>query len=170
MQDRVQDLLIQLSALTELPMPQFRDAIIEAMCDLTESEVAYFYASDMSEEYLTLMGYSKTVMEACQVVTKPALYHVSETGMWGDAVRERQPIITNDYAHSARPSKKGIPQGHVPLIRHMNVPVMVDDRIVAVVGVANKATDYTEDDVYNLNDLMTNVWYEFQEAMYAAIG
>ncbi|MFP4323139.1 MAG: GAF domain-containing protein [Anaerolineales bacterium] len=169
MQQHVYDHLVHLSTLTDLPMPQFRDAIIEAMCDITASEVAYFYASDLDGEHLTLLGYSKSVMQACQIVDKPAVYHVTETGMWGDAVRERQAIITNNYATTSRPSKRGTPEGHVPLIRHMNTPIFEGDSIVAVVGVANKPTDYTAEDVENLQDLMANIWMEFRDALWAAI-
>ncbi|HNV71344.1 MAG TPA: PAS domain S-box protein, partial [Candidatus Ozemobacteraceae bacterium] len=50
------------------------------------------------------------------------------------------------------------PEGHAPLVRFMTVPVFKGDAIVAVVGVANKSSDYDESDVLQLTLLMDSVW------------
>lgn len=164
----VQQSLQRLSTMVEKPMSDFRDAIISELCRLTDSEIAYFYAADLSEQYLTLLGYSKSVMESCMIVDKPGVYKVAETGLWGDAVRERQPIITNDYANSTRSSKRGYPEGHVTVRNHMNLPVFAEGRIVSVVGVGNKSGDYTLDDATKVEQLMNGVWEHFQEALWEA--
>ena len=39
-------------------------------------------------------------------------YSVDEAGVWVDCVRERRPVIHNDYAALAH--KKGMPEGHAP--------------------------------------------------------
>lgn len=169
MNEQVKAALDRLMAQPEHRMPPFRDAIIAEMCGITESPIAYFYATDLAEEHLTLLGYSKTVMQACQIVNRPSVYRVAETGLWGDAIRERGPVIENDYLNSTRASKRGYPKGHVDLIRHMNLPVFEGDHIVAVVGVGNKATPYTMTDADNLEDLMTAIWREFENALYTAV-
>jgi len=66
-------------------------------------------------------------------------------------------VITNDYA-APNPLKKGYPQGHVAVARHMNVPVFEGRRIVAVAGVGNKAEPYDESDVRQLTILMQGMW------------
>lgn len=160
--------LQHLSTLVDQPISEFRDAIIEALCALTESEIAYFYATDASEENLTLLGYSKSVMENCAIVQRPGVYRVADTGLWGDAIRERKPIITNDYPNSKRPSKRGYPEGHVHVQSHMNLPIIVDDRVVSLVGVGNKRTPYTLDDAARVESLMLGIWEHFQEALWQA--
>jgi GAF domain-containing protein len=40
----------------------------------------------------------------------------------------------------------------------MSVPIFVDEKIVAVVGFANKEKDYDENDVANIVILMSGVW------------
>jgi two-component system, OmpR family, phosphate regulon sensor histidine kinase PhoR len=169
MNPNVEQALVNLDQLTDRPMPEFRDAIIEQLCQITDSKIAYFYATDMDEEHLTLLGYSKQVMDGCMIVDPENVYRVDETGLWGDAIRERQPIITNDYVGSMRPSKHGLPEGHVPVINHMNLPVFGDGRIVALVGVGNKDGDYDDTDAQNVSDLMHNIWEYFQEALWAAV-
>ena len=71
-------------------------------------------------------------------------------------------MITNDYA-APNPYKKGIPQGHVHLVRHMNVPVFDGDRIAIVAGVGNKETDYDQSDVMQLQLLMDGLWRLLQK-------
>jgi hypothetical protein len=40
----------------------------------------------------------------------------------------------------------------------MNVPVFVGVKIVAIAGVGDKDTDYTEEDIDALNDFMKEAW------------
>jgi PAS domain S-box-containing protein len=54
--------------------------------------------------------------------------------------------------------KKGYPTGHPELNKLLEIPVFIDNKIVAVVGVANKAVDYSDFDVDQLTLLMEMVW------------
>ena len=69
----------------------------------------------------------------------------------GGLLPHAEPVIHNDYANLAH--KKGLPEGHAPFVRDLGVPVLRDDRVVAIIGVGNKATDYTQDDVLVLQSL-----------------
>ena len=91
------------------------------------------------------------------MIDKPIVYPVKDTGLWGEAIRQRKAVITNDYAAS-NPLKKGTPSGHVHLTRHMNIPLFDGGRIVAVAGVANKAGDYQDDDIRQLTLFMDGMW------------
>ncbi len=104
-----------------------------------------------------MFAWSRSAREVCRVPDKPVVYAVATTGLWGEAIRQRKPIITNDYS-APNPYKQGVPEGHVELRRHMNVPVFDGPRIVAVAGVANKAEDYDESDVRQLTLLMSGMW------------
>lgn len=88
---------------------------------------------------------------------KPIFYPVEKTGLWGEAVRQRRPVVTNDY-QAPNPAKKGYPEGHPRIVRHMNVPIMDGGHIVMVAGVANRSTDYTDQEVSALTLLMQGLW------------
>jgi GAF domain-containing protein len=53
-------------------------------------------------------------MAECAVAKPPTCYELDKTGIWGEAVRQRRPIIVNDF-QAAHPLKKGCPEGHVQL-------------------------------------------------------
>jgi PAS domain S-box-containing protein len=114
------------------------------------------FASE-DESVLTMHAWSQEAMRQCAIGAKPLTYEVAHTGLWGEAVRQRRPVITNDYA-APNPLKKGTPEGHVHVLRHMNVPILDGGRIVIVAGVGNKNEDYDEDDVRQLKLLMEGMW------------
>jgi len=149
--------LVQLSEMTGAPLREITDFAMESGVKLTRSTIGYLAFTNEDETVLTMHSWSKTAMAECAIADKPVVYPVETTGLWGEAVRQRRPIITNDY-QAPNPAKKGYPEGHVQVTRHLNVPVFDGDRIVAVAGVGNKGTDYDETDVIQLRLLMDGMW------------
>lgn len=134
------------------------DRALEEALILSDSAIGYIYMYDEESRILTFCAWSKSVMSSCSVMdASVSVFELDNTGLWGEAVRQRKPVVTNDYS-AENPLKKGLPAGNIPLVRHMAVPVSRSSRIVAVVGVANKETDYTENDVRQLQLLMDGVW------------
>ena len=89
---------------------------------------------------------------------RPLVYPVAETGLWGEPLRRRSPIIVNAYADADTPAKKGLPGGHVPIHRFACVPVFDGTRIVMIAGVANKDAPYDDTDLRQLVLLMSGMW------------
>jgi PAS domain S-box-containing protein len=133
------------------------DSAVEGSGAVTESPLGYLAFLNEDESELTMYAWSKSAMEECALQEKPLIYRTDQTGLWGEPVRQRRPVITNDYA-APGPLRKGYPKGHPEIIRHMSVPVIDNDRVVLVAGVANKASDYTDEDVQNLLVLMQGLW------------
>jgi PAS domain S-box-containing protein len=149
--------LWKLSQMTEATMREITDYVLDEAVNLTNSQIGYLAFANEDETVLTMYSWSKTAQDQCAIVDQPIKYPVKTTGLWGEAVRQRRPIITNDYA-APNPYKKGYPEGHVPLQRHLNIPVFDGDHIVAVAGVGNKAEPYGESDVRQLTLLMEGMW------------
>lgn len=149
--------LVQLAQRQDAALSEITDFALEEGVRLTGSTVGYLAFMNEDETVLTMHSWSKTAMKECAVTDKPLVYPVETTGLWGEAVRQRKPIITNDYL-APNPLKRGIPEGHVAVSRHMNLPVFDGDRIVAVAGVGNKEKPYDESDVRQLSLLMNGMW------------
>ncbi len=137
------------------------DFALEEAIALTNSKIGYVYFYDETKKEFILNTWSKEVMKQCTIAEPQTVYHLDKTGIWGEAVRQAKPIIVNDF-QATHPLKKGYPEGHAPLYKYMTVPVFSDDRIVGVVGVANKETDYDFSDVRQLTLLMDSVWKIFE--------
>ncbi|MFA5675288.1 MAG: HD domain-containing phosphohydrolase [Christensenellales bacterium] len=133
------------------------DYVLHEALKLTESQHGYIYLYDETTEEFTLNSWTKGVMKVCAVADKKLKYQLSNTGLWGEVVRQGKPIVENNYKGD-NPFKGGLPKGHVKLKNFMSVPVIMDGSIVAVVGLANKPADYDENDVYETTLLMSGVW------------
>jgi PAS domain S-box-containing protein len=136
----------------------FLDFVLHEAIRITHSKIGFIYEYDEETEFLTLNSWSREVHEACKVEDKKREYKLSETGLWGDVVRFRKPLIVNDYEQTVCPHKKGVPKGHVSLHNFLSVPIFIDDVIVALIGVANKDDDYVESDMKQLQILTQGAW------------
>jgi len=154
--ERMQTLL-RLNQMTGASLKEITDFALEEAVRLTRSKVGYLAFVNEEQTIMTIYSWSKEAMRECRMENKPIVYEVSRTGLWGEALRQRKPIITNDYT-ADNPFKKGLPDGHVPLRRHMNVPVLVGSRVVVIAGVGNKAEEYDQTDVQQLTLLMEGMW------------
>lgn len=130
---------------------------MEKAIELTGSKIGYIYLFNEQTNKFTLINWSREVMAQCKVTEPQTEYDLEKTGIWGEVVRQRQPIILNDFT---KPNQfvKGTPQGHVALERWCAIPVIYDGKIVATLGVANAEYDYKQEDVEMLTQLMDGVW------------
>jgi signal transduction histidine kinase/ActR/RegA family two-component response regulator len=133
------------------------DFTLDEAISLTDSRIGYIYHYSEERRQLVLNSWSRDVMDLCSVVSRQTVYDLDQTGTWGEAVRQRRPIVVNDF-EAPHPLKKGYPPGHVILERFLTVPIFDGDQIVAVVGVANKTAPYGDVDVLQLTLLMDAVF------------
>lgn len=136
---------------------EFLDYALNEAIKITQSKIGYIYFYNEDRRQFILNTWSKDVMKECTITNPQTCYELDKTGVWGEAVRQRKPIVLNDF-QADHPLKKGYPEGHAHLNKFMTVPVLKDDTIVAVVGVANKSVDYDETDILQLTLLMDAVW------------
>ncbi len=125
--------------------------------ELTESMVGFFHFVEEDQETLSLQAWSTNTLEnMCSANGVGMHYSISEAGVWVDCVRERNPVIHNDY--KGLKHKKGLPEGHAPIVREIVIPVIRGSKIKAILGVGNKRTDYTARDVEIVDDLANLLW------------
>jgi len=149
--------LLTLSHMIGASLHDITHFALEAAVRLTGSTIGYIAFVNEDESVLTMHAWSQSAMDECQIREKPLIYPIESTGLWGEAVRQRVPVITNDYT-ADNSQKKGTPKGHVQLLRHLSVPVFDEDRIVVVVVVGNKNGNYGSSDVRQLELLMSGMW------------
>jgi PAS domain S-box-containing protein len=149
--------LLKLNQMTEASLKEITDFALEEAVRLTRSKLGYLAFLNDDETVMTMHSWSKAAMGECAIIDKPIVYPVVTTGLWGEAVRQRKPVFTNDY-EAPNPLKKGYPAGHVRVLRHMNAPIFDGRKIVIVAGVGNKDDAYDESDLRQLTLLMQGMW------------
>jgi diguanylate cyclase (GGDEF)-like protein/PAS domain S-box-containing protein/putative nucleotidyltransferase with HDIG domain len=162
-QKQLQKMLVRHEILVEVLNRSFAttqeqlDYALHRALELTESTYGYIYFYDEQTEELTLNSWTRGVLDECAVAQPQTKYHLIHTGFWGEVVRQRKPILSNNFK-ADHPLKKGYPKGHVQLYNFMSIPVFVEEKIVAIVGMANKRGDYDDNDLFELTLLMAGIW------------
>ncbi len=131
--------------------------VLDEAINITGSKIGFILDCDVQTRQFLLNAWSKGVMAECTMEIKPEIYPLDSAGIWAEAVRQKKPIVINDYS-ADNLLKKGYPEGHIAIKRYLGIPIFKNQDIIATVGVANKDSDYTEIDVLQLTLLMDAAW------------
>ncbi|GEM_PF-7094109 len=118
---------------------------IDMAVDLLESKAGFYHFVDEELGTIKLVQWSMGTKEVCKVPQLVSDYKIDEAGIWVECIKTRNPVIHNDYA--SLEEKGGLPQGHFPITRDLEIPVISNDKIVAILGVGNKEIPYDAIDV-----------------------
>jgi PAS domain S-box-containing protein len=141
-----------------LSLDQVMTLAIDGVVELTGSAIGFYHFVEPDGKSIVLQEWStRTKEEFCKAEGKGLHYAPDEAGVWVDCVHQKAPVIHNDYA--SLPHKKGLPEGHAPVVRELVVPVMLGEQVVAILGVGNKETDYTEEDAEAVSYLADVTWH-----------
>ena len=130
---------------------------LDEIGQLTHSPIGFLHFVESDRKTLSLQAWStRTLEEFCSAEGKGAHYPIEKAGVWVDCFHEKRPVTHNDY--SALPHRKGLPDGHPPVIRELLVPIMRSGRVVAILGIGNKPEDYTQQDIGVASYLADVAW------------
>ena len=124
--------------------------------DLTGSRISFIHFVNEDQQSIELVTWSRrTIDEYCDVAFDTH-YPVRQAGIWADALRQRKPVVFNDY--NACPHRCALPEGHAALRRLISVPVIEGTRVVMITGVGNKAEDYSAFDIETMRLISSEIW------------
>ncbi|WP_321325329.1 EAL domain-containing protein [Thiomicrorhabdus sp.] len=124
---------------------------------LSSSSISFIHALDPKNKNIQFLAWShNTLKNYCHIENYEDHYPVSKAGIWAEAVRQKQPVLINDY-HSYV-GEKSLPNGHVVLHRMISVPVIEHDQVVLIAGLGNKDTDYTQEDINVFQLVLNEIW------------
>jgi signal transduction histidine kinase/DNA-binding response OmpR family regulator len=131
---------------------QIADYVLEQDIKLSRSQVGAIGFLDKNEKIITWRtGAARDLDLECPGI------RTENAGTWADAVRRRKPVISNDI--SSDPAyAEGLPFPNVELRRLISVPVLNEERVVAVAVLANKQDDYDQSDLRQLTLLLDGMW------------
>lgn len=142
---------------TSSTLKELLSCILNEIEHITGSTIGFYHFLEHDQETLVLQAWSsRTRDRLCTASGEDLHYNINLAGIWADCVRQRKTIIHNDYA--TVPGKKGLPEGHAPVIREIVAPILRNNLIVAIVGVGNKLSDYNETDVELINQVADLSW------------
>ena len=124
---------------------------------LTGSTLSFLHFLNEEQRLLSMQAWStKTLQTGFSVLPQNSNLEIPHSGIWSECLRTRRPVILNSETMNVR--KKGLPDGHPPLIRVVLLPIQRARKIVAILALANKETNYTDQDVQILSELGNLLW------------
>ncbi len=134
---------------------------LDTLENLTDSKIGFFHLIEQDNEQLSLQVWSSnTEKQNCPGEAGEGHHTLNAAGIWADCVREGKALTHNDYAALHRGN--ALPGKHIPLQRQITIPIFRRERIVAVLGVANKHIDYDERD-QEIAQSIADLAYDFLE-------
>jgi PAS domain S-box-containing protein len=156
--DRIrQKRLLSLYEKEKLPASYFIDQAIESIGDITSSPDVFFGLLNDDGSILSIHAWSDQSLGKCPMSTKDIQVQVAETALLKEAIGRKGPVIVNDYQHRDL-EKHGTLDGHVEINRFMAVPVIENNKIVAMAAVANKKTPYDDTDQNQMELFLYSMW------------
>ena len=136
---------------------ELNDFILQEALGITQSKIGTIFRYSEEQQQFTLSSWSKDLNDEFKTPDSQAGYELSEKGIWRKAINDRKAIIVNKF-EPKQDKTKDYTGGHLKIKKLMACPIIVNDKIVSVIVVANKETDYTESDIHKLQLLMNTAW------------
>lgn len=156
-QIRRADALLELSGASEsLDEAAFMQHGLDMAETLTGSSIAFIHFVDEDQETIELVTWSRSTLEHYCQAACDSHYPISQAGIWADALRQRAPVVFNDYPNAC--GKHGPPEGHATLERLISVPVIEGGLARMMAGVGNKPQPYDETDVETVQLIAESIW------------
>lgn len=137
------------------PEHEVRTRALDLAEAVTGSCIGYLHFVNDDQDSISLATWSSATVKECQVVNERH-YPVAAAGIWADTLRHRQAEVHNDYP--AAPGRRGLPDGHAPVLRHLGVCVVERGAVRMLMGVGNKPEPYDADDVRRAQRVADDTW------------
>jgi DNA-binding Lrp family transcriptional regulator len=126
--------------------------VLDIVLSLIESDYGVFgYIAENGD--LVCPSMTKDVWEKCQIpdkdITFPRRDWENSNAIWARAIIEGKTIYSNEPLNP--------PKGHIPMHRAIVVPIMHQENVIGILEVANKTSDYSEEDIEALEKIASYI-------------
>jgi PAS domain S-box-containing protein len=121
-----------------IPDDQMFGKVLEIVLQSVNSECGLFGCID-DQGVLVVPSLQGQIWQQCKMQGKSIRFPREVWGgTWGSALIEKAPFCSNHPGH--------VPDGHVPILRSLAMPILHQGQLIGLLVVANKPTDYGEAD------------------------
>ncbi len=144
-------------ATTEVSIEDLLRTTVDEAGRMTGSPVGFVYFVAADQKTISLQACSTGAeKEFCAAQGKERPQGARDADIWADCVQRRSAVVRNGGV--ARRGRTRSSEGLNVLQREIVVPIIRGKRIVAMLGVGNKSTNYSEGDVAHVAELADLAW------------
>ncbi|MFX1312427.1 MAG: GAF domain-containing protein [Promethearchaeota archaeon] len=139
----IRDKIIEI--FTEFEDDRVYPEVLDIILSLIESQYGIFgYINEYGD--LVCPSMTKDVWEKCQIPDKDIIFYRKDwdrsNAIWARSIIEGKTKYSNN--------KLNPPEGHIPMKRTIVVPIMHKKKVIGILTVANKESDYNKEDIKSL--------------------
>jgi len=153
LKDRL-DALANIVKLTNITKDGVYSLILEEIERAAQSSCSFFAVVDEYDQSIVHHSWSNSALKNCSITSRQAHTVISESGIWTRTIVNKKPLIVNDSQSLSM--SNGYPEGHIPLKRVLSVPILRDGKVIAVAAVANKKSDYADEDARQIQTYVSS--------------
>lgn len=152
---------IQSQFISEFNVPVVFESLMSRIVQLTKSEFGFFgevLLAGNNKPYLKMSAISHLVsnkrgQEFYGNYDLKNLKFKNMNNLIGAVIQTKKPVIANDVATD--PRRGGLPEGHPNISTFLGLPVFSGERVIGVVGIANRVDGYDQGIVAYLQPLLS---------------
>jgi signal transduction histidine kinase len=123
--------------------------VLQVVLEVMKSKYGVFGYIN-SDGALVCPSMTRDIWHQCQMPEKEIVFpREIWGGIWGKALIEKKSLYSNDPFQ--------VPQGHIPILRAMDVPIIYQGKVIGNLMVGNKQTDYDVEDLGSLEAIANHI-------------
>ncbi|TFH38874.1 MAG: PAS domain S-box protein [Bacteroidia bacterium] len=132
----------------EMQVDELISTMLRESVRLTQSKLGFFGTFEPLSVSLSGISWFGTGDFEKIVNNLPNSIGLKNNKIWLEYISLKEPVIINSYNHTL------FPHGHVPLQRYMFVPIIKENELTYVIGLADKEDNYKTSD----NNIVSLIW------------
>jgi len=141
---------------------EFIQMALGEICSLTESLMGYYSIIEGDQGTISLQAWIPFDQEISMTVPKEFHYQLDEAGLWRESFYRQIPVIYNGYVPA---SSERLPVIREKFVRALVVPVVRGGKVVALLALGNRPSNYTQGDAELASNLAIITWVVMSQKM-----
>jgi PAS domain S-box-containing protein len=129
------------------PGDEMYGEVLQIVMKFLDSKFGVFGYLDEDGSFV-VPSMTRGIWDVCHAPEKDIIFPRETWGdsSWPRAIREQKANYTNKLSQKT-------PEGHIPMLRHISLPIVYQGQVIGLFQVANKETDYDDQDVQTLQNI-----------------
>ena len=123
---------------------------------ISESPIAFVYSVHDEQNSVQLLAFSSDTTTSPVDAANAEFIPLEEIGVWADAIQQKSPLVFNEIDTPG--VSRGLPKNDSLVKRLMITPILENNQVKLIVGMANKPEPYIEQDKQALQVLGLTFW------------
>jgi PAS domain S-box-containing protein len=132
------------------------DHILKTLARMTGSDYGFLGVIDPETSTLTVRARSEVMGSDWDTLDNLHHFDLGEANIWTQVVQSGATVIQNDY-HEEPSGGENRPLGHPDVRKLVIVPHFSHGKVTSLAAVANRSSDYGQDDVAQISTLLTSI-------------